>query len=302
LRTLVLFFLLVLAAVIRAPAAEPAQEGPLIVLPRAATPPPRPDPTPVLRPLPAMRPLAPLPSLAPATPQPYLPPARPDGKRVVALDIGHTVAAPGAYSARGRGEFYFNQEIVRLIYAQLEKSPRVAPFIVNPDGAPISLPMRAALAARHGAELFLAIHHDAVVDSYLVPWEVEGKRQRYCDRFLGYGVFVSPKNPQAAASLHFGQLLGGAMKRAGFPFSPHHSEMVKGESRRILDETNGVYEYSDLIVLKTALMPAALLECGVIVHRDQELLLRERATQQKIAHAAILAIEEFLRPASAAAR
>ncbi len=295
-----LSLLIAFAVLTDASAADPVGEAaPVVVIPRAAT--PRPAPPPLAKPIPGLPALTPLLRQPPPTPAPYQPPPRADGKHVVALDIGHTVAAPGAFSARGRGEFYFNQEIVRLIYAQLEKSPRIAPFIINPEGAPITLPMRTALAARHGAELFLAIHHDSAQDKYLLPWEFEGKRQLYSDLFQGYGVFVSPKNPQPQRSLQFGQLLGAAMKRAGFPFAPHHSELVRGESRRILDEPHGVYEYTDLVVLKTALMPAALLECGVIIHREQELLLREPATQEKIAQAVILAIEEFFRPTAQAA-
>jgi len=235
-----------------------------------------------------------------ATPVPYRPPPRSDGKRIVALDIGHTVASPGCFSATGRGEFFFNQQIVQLIYEKLKDSPRIAPYIVNPEGAPISLPMRTQLAARKGAELFLAIHHDSAQDKYFQPWEVNGKKQLYSDEFQGYGVFISQKNPQPERSLRFGKLLGSEMGRAGFEFSPHHSEPVKGENRRIIDKFNGIYEYNDLIVLKTALMPAALLECGVIVNRAQEKLLSERATQEKIAHAAAAAIERFFAPDEAA--
>ena len=39
----------------------------------------------------------------------------------VAVDIGHTLAAHGATSARGRGEFYFNRDLAQALvekYAQ----------------------------------------------------------------------------------------------------------------------------------------------------------------------------------------
>jgi N-acetylmuramoyl-L-alanine amidase len=224
---------------------------------------------------------------------PYLPTRRPDGKHVVALDIGHTIAQPGCYSATGRGEFFFNQQIVELISSDLKDSPSILPYVINPEGAPISLSLRARVAARQGAELFLAIHHDSVQDKYLVPWQVKGKSQKYCDTFQGFGVFVSEKNGQFSRSLRFARLLGKGMGHAGFPFSTHHSEAVKGENRRILDSSAGIYAYDDLIVLKTAPMPAALLECGVIVNREQERLLSERPTQEKIAQAVCAAVEEF---------
>lgn len=309
-KTPALIVVLALTAFTAAQAADPTEDlrVPLVVTPRAATPPPlrRPERPPpeiprVGNPLPA-EPFVPITPKTAPSPAPYQPAARPDGKRVVALDIGHTVIQPGCYSATGRGEFFFNKQIVQFIYAALKDSSRIAPYIVNPEGAPISLPMRTQLAARRGAELFLAIHHDSAQDKYFVPWEVNGKKQLYCDDFQGYGVFISQKNPRPDRSLQFGKLLGAEMGHAGFEFSPHHSEPVKGENRQIIDKVNGIYEYNDLIVLKTALMPAALLECGVIVNRAQEKLLSERATQEKIAHAVATAIERFFVQDEAAQR
>lgn len=223
----------------------------------------------------------------------YTPPRRSDGRRVVAIDIGHTAASPGALSATGRGEFLFNKDIAEALAARLRDHPQLAPVIINPKGAPISLPMRTTLAARAGAELFIAIHHDSAQDKYFATWLVDGKPQRYSDHFQGYGVFISGKSRQAAASLKFAKLLGGQMAEAGFEFSPHHSEPIAGENRPIIDRGNGVYRYDDLIVLKSALMPAVLLECGVIANRTQEPILRAPATHEKIVRAIVAALEQF---------
>jgi len=46
-------------------------------------------------------------------------------------------------------------------------------------------------------------------------------------------------------------------------------------------------------VLKSALMPAALVECGVIVNREQDLLLRQPAMQRIIADAVATGIEQY---------
>ena len=212
-------------------------------------------------------------------------------RQVVALDIGHTLDRPGAISATGATEFSFNKRIVQLLADQLRRSARIEPRVINPSGAPISLPARTAKA--RGADLFLSIHHDSVQAKYLVPWTVAGKRQFYSDDFHGYGVFVSQKNVKAAASFAFARLLGGEMARQGFEFSPHHSEPVAGENRQIIDKYHGVYRYDDLIVLKTAAMPAVLLECGVIVNRAEEKLLKEAATQEKIVRAIVAALEQY---------
>jgi N-acetylmuramoyl-L-alanine amidase len=42
-------------------------------------------------------------------------------------------------------------------------------------------------------------------------------------------------------------------------------------------------------------MPAALLECGVIINRDEEMELKKPETQARIADAAATAIESFFK-------
>jgi N-acetylmuramoyl-L-alanine amidase len=232
---------------------------------------------------------------APSTPMPmvYSPAVRPDGRHVVAIDIGHTVAQPGATSARGEGEFNFNQRIAQQLFDKLQKSPVIVPYLINPKGARIALIDRAKLAAAKGAELLISIHHDAANDRYLESWDPagDGHIRKYSDRFRGYGIFTSMKNRQADRSLQFARLLGNALKTQGFSFSPHHSEAIPGENRPIIDDARGIYQYDDLIVLKHAPMPAVLVECGVIIHRAEELELKKPEVQSKIVEALATAIE-----------
>jgi N-acetylmuramoyl-L-alanine amidase len=226
-------------------------------------------------------------------PMPYSPAIRPDGRHVVAIDIGHTVALHGATSARGEGEFHFNQRIARQLFQRLEKSAVIAPYLINPEGGRIGLIDRPRLAAAKGAELLVSIHHDSANDRYLETWQPEGasRSQKFSDRFSGYGVFVSKKNREAERSLQFALLLGESMKSQGFRFSPHHAEAIKGESRVILDPERGVYQYDDLIVLKHSPMPALLLECGVIINRTEEAELKKPEVQGRIVEALAAAIE-----------
>lgn len=226
------------------------------------------------------------------TPIAYKPALRPDGRRIVALDIGHTRAQPGAISATGIPEFEFNRRIVELVKERLAESKIAAPVVINPDGGPITLTERTRRAALAGAALFVAVHHDSVNDKYLQAQEVSGKKQFFSDRFEGYGVFISRKNPDFAKSLALARLVGAELEK-NLPFATHHSEAIRGENRPILDSERGIYEYDDLIVLKTALMPAALVECGVIVNREQDLLLRQPAMQKIIADAIAAGIEQY---------
>ena len=210
----------------------------------------------------------------------------------VALDIGHSIKHPGAYSARGVGEYYFNRAIAAALLQSLKKFGEVDAFIINPHGASISLAERTRQAANKRATLFLSIHHDSVQRRYLKEWTVDGKTRS--DNFSGFSVFVSRKNRKFAQSLKFARLLGEAMIARGFSPTWHHAEKIPGEGRTLLDKNLGLYEFSDLVVLKTAAMPAVLLECGVIVNRSEEASLQKLEVQQRIAEAAAEAIVKFM--------
>jgi N-acetylmuramoyl-L-alanine amidase len=213
-------------------------------------------------------------------------------KHIVALDIGHTPAHPGAISATGIPEFRFNKEVVEKISVALAATDTIEPFIVTSPN-PLTLLERTRIAAANRAELFVAIHHDSVQDKYLHAWEVDGKKQHYCDDFSGYSVFFSRRNPQPENSFELARLLGRQMATEGFKFARHHAEPIRGENREIVDEEAGVYRFDNLIVLRTAPMPAALLECGVILNRIEEKSLRTSVRQEKIANAVAMAIVEY---------
>ena len=51
----------------------------------------------------------------------------------VAVDIGHTLKAHGAVSARGRGEFYFNRDLAHALVAALQ-AQGVRTRLINGDG------------------------------------------------------------------------------------------------------------------------------------------------------------------------
>jgi N-acetylmuramoyl-L-alanine amidase len=214
-------------------------------------------------------------------------------RHIVALDIGHTLQNGGARSARGVMEFEFNKKMVGEIYRQLEHSAFIRPLIINSEGKPISLYERTQAAAAAGSELFLSVHHDAVQPKYLNAWTVDGHKEHYSDRFKGFSVFYSSKNPLPDQSEYFAHQLGIEMKAKGFEPSLHHAEKIPGEGRTLVEPEYGVYDYDDLIVLKSANIPAALIECGVIVNRAEEESLSEDSTRSRIAAAVSAAILHY---------
>jgi N-acetylmuramoyl-L-alanine amidase len=141
--------------------------------------------------------------------------------------------------------------------------------------------------------LFVSIHHDSAQDKYLEEREAaDGKTQRYTDKFSGYSIFVSRKNPRYEQSLDLARRIGRAM-RANFKFATHHNEPIAGENRPIVDPDAGVYAFDDLVVLKTASMPAVLVECGVILNPAEEKALLTVERQATITAALVRGIRDY---------
>ena len=205
--------------------------------------------------------LAPLPALARAP--------------VVAVDVGHTLAASGATSARGRSEFEFNRALAREVAAALIHLG-IAAHLVNDDGRIASL--RDRPKAVPNADFFLSIHHDSVSEHELKPWVWQGEARDYNDEFAGHSLFVSHDNPAPAASLTCASAIGARLQRGGFV--PTHKNARR---RAYADATHAVHWYDNLVVLYRTPLPAVLFEAGVIKNREEELLLRDRARQRRMA-------------------
>lgn len=212
--------------------------------------------------------------------------------RIVAIDVGHTRASPGAISATGIPEYEFNLKIAKKLEALLQGTGTIKPFVIVSE-KPRTLPERTRIAASRRADLFVSIHHDSAQDKYLEEREAEdGEKQRYTDKFSGYSIFVSRKNPRYAESLDLARRIGRAM-RADFKFATHHNEAIPGENRPIVDRDAGVYAFDDLVVLKTAAMPAVLVECGVIVNPAEEKSLLTDKWQATITAALVRGIRDY---------
>lgn len=239
---------------------------------------------------------APATSSAAAAPLPAAPtPAAPATQPLrVAVDVGHSLSASGATSARGTSEFDFNLNLAQVLRPALE-SRGIAVQPVNFDGL-IDVPndggasvgnsrngngnsLQARVDAAAGSAFLLSIHHDSVQPSKLIPWTWEGRRLDYSDEYRGFVFFVSHRNPQLAKSLACASAMGRALRQRGFVPATHHGATPAGTPRPWADEENGVRFYDTLYVISHSPMPAALFEAGMLKNREEELLLQDRGRQ-----------------------
>ena len=231
---------------------------------------------------------------APAAAAPAQSNCQPSAFRVV-VDVGHTVAVPGALSARGMPEYAFNLQLAQqiketLVDAGFDKTV----LLITAKAPPAGLFERASIANRLPADLFISIHHDLVPDNLIQTWQYEGQDQHYNDDYPGYALFISNDNADRAGSLLFGRFLGKALQARGLQYTPHYTLPLMGHHRReLLDAEAGVYRYDELIVLRKTRMPAVLLEAGSIVNRQEELELARPERRALTSAAVVAAVEEF---------
>jgi N-acetylmuramoyl-L-alanine amidase len=192
----------------------------------------------------------------------------------IAVDTGHTPLHPGAAGASGRIEYLYNLEMSNALAKDLIAiGDRVSR--TSADGKEITLQERGTKSP--DADLFISIHHD----SMLQEWIDAGRRKE----FSGYSIFVSPKNTHYEQSLNCAKKIGEQMLAIGEKPSLYHATPIQGENRPLIDKRLGVHEYDDLIVLKTAPIPAVLVEIGVIANPDEERRLSQPDTIQRISKA-----------------
>lgn len=197
------------------------------------------------------------------------------------MDVGHYQGEPGVISASGRPEFEYNLDLAFLVRKELEDSG-IKVRMIGERGDYEKLHTRTRDAK--GADLFVSIHHDSVRE-YLLP---------KADRFSGFSLFVSRRNPHADKSLACASAIGARMRAAGFRPSRYHADPVRGENRPFADEENGVHFYDNLAIAHTARMPSVLVEAGVIVNRAEDSAMRDPQVRARIARAIVTGVRNCL--------
>ncbi len=194
---------------------------------------------------------------------------------LVALDVGHTLAAPGATSARGDSEFGFNLALAKDL-SQALMARGLGVRMINQDGLVADLRERPLQAA--GADLLVSIHHDSVGEDELQRWRFAGRELDYSDAWAGHSLFVSRLGPDLPRSLLCARAIGARLQRLGFVPTAKN-----GRRRAWADRQLAVHYYDRLVVLYRTTVPALLIEAGVIKNRDEEVLLRDPGRRRRMA-------------------
>jgi N-acetylmuramoyl-L-alanine amidase len=199
----------------------------------------------------------------------------------VALDVGHTRRNPGVISAGGIPEWELNRRLAGEVAERLERL-NVSYRTIGEDGEMETLAGRTTLAEDDA--LFISLHHDSVQPEWLAQ----------ADRYNGFSLFVSRKNPNIGESLACARKIGERLLAAGFSPSLYHALPVAGENRPFADRSRGIHYYDGLAVLRTARQPAVLIEAGVVVNPQDEIRVTGKEGRNRIAEAVARAVAECL--------
>lgn len=209
---------------------------------------------------------------------------------LVEVDLGHTPKRYGAVGAWGDREVELNDALARDLCSEI-RSRGLRCALTRQPWEEISLTGRTQKARRDGASLFISVHHDSVPEMSCA--RKSGLPGCTTDHASGWSVFVSKKNAQYGKSLEAAAMAGRRLMESGLSFNPTHTG--PGERSPFLDRKNGVYGYDNLIVLKTAGMPAFLIETAVITNPADMRKLTGSDYYKRIIAAAADGAEEFLK-------
>ena len=194
----------------------------------------------------------------------------------IVLDPGHSKIKFGTRSCSGGLEYLYNIELTDTV-AKYLSGKGIDIEITHDKETNINLMDRVKYSI--GKKLFISIHHDSAQKQF-----IEIINGNPCsEKARGFSIFVSKKNAYFEKSLIAAKFIGEAMIRLGYNPSTHHHEPIKGENRLLLDAKRGVYQFDDLIVLKHAKSPAVLFEAGVIIHREDDVLVKTVKFQNDVA-------------------
>ncbi len=209
----------------------------------------------------------------------------------VVVDPGHTPSRPGARTADGRPEYGYNLALAgRLAHVLAQRGLTIE----RSDARAVELSLTERTAGTGNARLFVSIHHDSIQQD----WIDRGWR----DRFRGFSVFVSQRNPAFGQSLECARRIGAELRGAGESPSLYHATPVPGENRPLLDRANGVHRFDDLVVLHSAQSPAVLIEVGVIANPEQAGRLALPVVIEKLARAIATGVQGCLAPGAPPAK
>jgi N-acetylmuramoyl-L-alanine amidase len=219
----------------------------------------------------------------------------------VLLVAGHT-SNEGNRGTKGYycgDENVYNDTIVNYFREKLYQNSGID-YIVAPSIKNLELRDKVKLAEKVKPDLYIEIHHDAGSAKDIAMAKKDGENSSLWDKMSGFCVLYyddryGGESAFPSKSKKFADLLADEMLKAGFKADSYHAQ--KREIRSVT--SSGIYNRTypnRLYVLRHAVSPAVLLECGYITSPYDVKILSNSKTHKKIVDAINAAIARYFIP------
>lgn len=219
---------------------------------------------------------------------------------IVAIDAGHGGQDPGAVGPTGRREKDVTLAVARELARQVDATPGLKAFLVRSSDVFIPLTERTQRARRAKADIFVSIHADAAENRSATGSSVyvlslrgaSSQRARWlADKenaadLIGGVRLGQTENTLASVLLDLAQ--SGHMKA-----SEDAANHVLGGLKRVGNNHKPNIERANFVVLRTADMPAMLVETAFISNHAEEQRLVDPAFQRRLAGAVLDGITTY---------
>jgi N-acetylmuramoyl-L-alanine amidase len=219
---------------------------------------------------------------------------------VVAVDAGHGGQDPGAIGRGGTREKDITLAIARRLAKAIDAEPGMRAVLIRDGDYFVTLRGRVRKARELGADMFISVHADAVLDRgvsgasvYVLSlrgasdeaarWLAE--RENAAD--LMGGVSLDDKNDVLAS------VLLDVTQKEAVSNSVEAADSVLASLRRVGPVHGKQVRHAGFVVLKSPDIPSMLVETAFISNVTDERKLRDAAYQQRVAEAIHAGVRDY---------
>lgn len=225
--------------------------------------------------------------------------SEPDRQLVIVIDPGHGGVDPGAIGLSKTREKDVVLDFGRALRDEVSKLGRFQVVLTRDDDRFLTLKDRVAVARRHKADLFIAIHADIVrghsvrgatfytLSEKASDAEAEALAQKENRADIIGGVDLGEESPAVA------DILIDLVQRESKSHALYFARRAYGEMKAITPFTGKPLRSAGFVVLKAPDVPSVLLELGYLSTAADEAMLTSPKWRSRTAKALAGAIDQY---------
>lgn len=227
------------------------------------------------------------------------PAEQPKMKPLIVLDPGHGGKDPGAIGVSGVYEKHLTLAMAKQLRELLEKTGRYRVKLTRETDVFIALYARRRFARSVNADLFVSIHADSIRKPQTRGLSVYTLSEKASDKEaeklaesenkvdLIAGIDLSGETQEVT------DILIDLARRETNNHSSYFAEKLMNEIRKEITVLPNSHRFAGFAVLKSPDVPSVLIEMGYLSNKEEEKLLRQASYREKLARAAVRAIDSY---------